>query len=353
MLTKKILTTSAVVAASFLTAPVQARDYIEIVGSSTVFPFATVVAETFGKKTGMPTPKIESTGSGGGMKLFCKGDGIDTPDITNSSRRIKMSEFEQCHKNGVTDITEVLVGFDGIAIANSRIGANFNALTRKSLYLALAAKVPASATGKTWNKEEMIDNPFTNWNEIDSNLPNVAIKVLGPPPTSGTRDALQELAVEGGCKKFPHMKAMKKTNKNEYKKLCRTIREDGKYVEMGENDNLIISKLVNDKNTLGIFGFSFLDQNAEKVKGADIDGSPINFENIASGDYPVSRPLYFYVKNSHRGKIRGMDEFINEFVDEDTFGEEGYLVDKGLIPSPEARRAQFTADGKNATNLKL
>ena len=354
MLSKKLTTVSvAALVATAMTMPAQARDHIEIVGSSTVFPFATVVAETFGKKTGMPTPKIESTGSGGGMKLFCKGNGIETPDITNASRRIKDKEFKKCHANGVTDITEVLVGFDGIAIANSRIGANFNAMTRKSLYLGLAAKVPAGATGQTWNKEQMVDNPFTHWNQVDSNLPNVKIKVLGPPPTSGTRDALQELAVEGGCKKFPHMKAMKKTNKKQYKKLCRTIREDGHYVEMGENDNLIISKLVNDKNALGVFGYSFLDQNADKVKGADVDGSAITFENIADGSYPVSRPLYFYVKNSHRGKVKGMNEFIAEFVDEDTFGEEGYLVDKGLIPSPEAKRANFASDAKNATNLKL
>ena len=347
----KILTTAVV--ASTLSFSTQARDHIDIVGSSTVFPFATVVAETFGKKSGMPTPKIESTGSGGGMKLFCKGNGIDTPDITNASRRIKSSEFKKCHANGVTDITEVLVGFDGIAIANAKSGPNFDAMTRKSLYLALAAKVPAGATGQNWNKNNLVDNPFTHWNQIDKNLPNVAIKVLGPPPTSGTRDALQELAIEGGCKKFPHMKAMKKTNKKQYKKLCRTVREDGLYVEMGENDNLIIQKLANEPTALGVFGYSFLDQNADKVKGANVDGNAITFENIASGDYPVSRPLYFYVKNSHRGKVKGMNEFIAEFVDEDTFGDEGYLVDKGLIPSPEGKRAKFASDAKNAVNLKL
>ncbi len=332
---------------------VNARDNIEIVGSSTVFPFATVVAETFGKKTGMPTPKIESTGSGGGAKLFCKGAGIETPDITNASRRMKKKEFDLCQKNGVTDITEVLVGFDGIAVANSKAGANFNALTRKDMYLALAAKVPAGAAGRNWNKDELIANPFTHWNQINAALPAAKIKVLGPPPTSGTRDALQELAVEGGCKKFPNMKAMKKTDSKAYKKLCRTIREDGLYVEMGENDNLIISKLVNDPNALGIFGFSFLDQNADKVKGANIDGKAITFENIASGAYPVSRPLYFYVKNAHRGKVKGLNEFIAEFTAESTFGEDGYLVDKGLIPSPADKRAKFRKDGKEANKLSL
>ncbi len=354
MLNRKMMLLSATtLIVSVVATTAQARNYIEVVGSSTVFPFSTVVAETFGKKTGLPTPKIESTGSGGGMKLFCKGDGINTPDITNASRRIKINEFEKCHKNGVTDITEVLIGFDGIAIANSRTGANFNALTRKSLYLALAAKVPASVAGQNRNQHDLIDNPFTHWNQIDSKLPNVKIKVLGPPPTSGTRDALQELAIEGGCGAFPHMQAIKNKNKQQYKTLCRTIREDGHYVEMGENDNLIIQKLVNDKNALGIFGYSFLEQNMDKVKGADIDSKPINFENIASGDYPVSRPLYFYVKNSHRGKIKGMDEFIAEFVDEDTFGEEGYLVDKGLITSLEDKRAKFANDAINAIKLKL
>jgi phosphate transport system substrate-binding protein len=331
-----------------------ARDHIEVVGSSTVFPFSTVVAETFGKKTGLPTPKIEATGSGGGMKLFCVGNGINTPDITNASRRIKSSELKQCHNNGVKDITEVLVGFDGIAIANSLSGANFDALTTKDLYLALAAKVPAKALNKgDKNSKQLIDNPFKKWSEINKNLPSVAIKVLGPPPTSGTRDALQELALEGGCKKFPFMKAMKKANKKQYKGLCRTVREDGVYVEMGENDNLIIQKLVNDKNSLGIFGFSFLDQNADKVRGANINGKEITFENIASGAYPISRPLYFYVKNSHREKVQGLNKFIAEFVDEDTFGEEGYLVDKGLIPSPEETREKFMEDAKNSVNLNL
>ena len=346
---KSILATVVVV--STLSTTTQAREHIEIVGSSTVFPFATVVAETFGKKTGLPTPKIESTGSGGGMKLFCKNNGIDTPDITNSSRRIKSSEFEKCHKNGVTDITEVLVGFDGIAIANAKSGPNFDAMTLKSIYLALAAKVPASAAGGAQN--DLIDNPFTHWSQVDKNLPNVAIKVLGPPPTSGTRDALQELAVEGGCKKFPQMKAMKKANKAQYKALCRTIREDGHYVEMGENDNLIISKLTNEPSALGVFGFSFLDQNEDKVRGANIDGKAITFENIASGDYPVSRPLYFYIKNSHRGAVKGMDEFIAEFVSEDALGEEGYLVDKGLIPSPDEEREKYAQDALQANQLNL
>ena len=348
---KAILASIALATLSTYSLSVNARDNIEIVGSSTVFPFATVVAETFGNKTGMPTPKIEATGTGGGMKLFCKGHGLDTPDVTNASRRIKKSEFDLCQKNGVKNITEVLVGFDGIAIANELNGPDFNSLTLRSLYLGLAAKVPASVKGGS--DLEMINNPFKNWSEIDSKLPNVAIKVLGPPPTSGTRDALQELGIEGGCKTFPQMKAMKKIDSKLYKTLCRTVREDGHYVEMGENDNLIISKLTNEPTTLGVFGFSFLDQNSDKVKGSNIDGNPITFENIATGAYPVSRPLYFYVKNDHRDSIKGLNQFINEFVSDDAMGEEGYLLDKGLIPAPEEEHAKTVNNARNAVPLQL
>ena len=343
---KKRLIIAGTIAALTITSGAQAaRDHIDIVGSSTVFPFSTVVAETFGKNTGKPTPKIESTGTGGGMKLFCKGTAIDTPDITNASRRIKSSEFELCMKNGVTDITEVLVGFDGIAFANAKDGPDFD-FSLRDIYLGLAAKIPG-------NEGVMIDNPFTHWNQINAKLPAVKIKVLGPPPTSGTRDALQELAVEGGCKTYPAMKAMKSSDKPQYKKLCRGIREDGAYVQMGENDNLIISKLTKDSNAVGVFGFSFLDQNGDKVKGSSINNTEISFESIANGDYPVSRPLYFYVKNAHRGAIDGLDGFIAQFVDEDTFGEEGYLTDKGLIPSPEDVRSGFAEDALSAVKLAL
>tara|TARA_R110002074_G_scaffold84195_1_gene186879 strand:+ start:128 stop:1180 length:1053 start_codon:yes stop_codon:yes gene_type:complete len=346
-----LILAATIAAVTISTGSNAARDYIEVVGSSTVFPFSTVVAETFGKNTGKPTPKIESTGTGGGMKLFCKGDGIDTPDMTNASRRIKSSEFELCIKNGVTDITEVLVGFDGIAFANAIEGPSFS-FTLRDIYLALAAKIPGEAYQSALDGT-IIDNPFTHWNQINTSLPAVKIKVLGPPPTSGTRDALQELAIEGGCKTYPAMKEMKKSDSSEYKKLCRGVREDGAYVEMGENDNLIISKLIKDKNAIGVFGFSFLDQNGDKVKGSSIGAAAITFESIANGDYPVSRPLYFYVKNSHRGVINGLDGFVAEFVKEETFGEEGYLADKGLIPSPADVRSGFTQDALNATKLAL
>lgn len=319
------------------------REHIEIVGSSTVYPFATVVAETFGKKTKFKTPKIESTGSGGGLKLFCSGNGIDTPDITNSSRRIKKSEVEMCEKNGVKNITEVQVGFDGIAIANAKKGNDYN-LSLKDVFLALAKDVPGEKEG------ELIKNPYKTWKDVNPSLPDTKIEVLGPPPTSGTRDAFAELALEGGCKKIDWIKSLKKTDKSKYKSVCHTVREDGAYIEAGENDNLIVQKLDKNKNALGVFGFSFLDQNSDKVKGAIIDGVEISFENIADGQYPVSRPLYFYVKGDHVGKVPGIAEFLAEFTSEDAWGDDGYLTEKGLIPLSEEKREEI---GKAARELKV
>lgn len=323
-----------------------ARDYIEIVGSSTVYPFTTVVAETFGNKTKFKTPKIESTGTGGGMKLFCAGTGIDTPDITNASRRMKSSEFEDCQKNGVKDIVEIQVGFDGIAIANSK-EADQMELTRKDLFLALAKSVPGKTPG------ELIPNPYQTWQDVNPALPATKIEVLGPPPTSGTRDAFAELAMEGGCKAIPEIAALKKTNGSLYKEVCHSVREDGAYIEAGENDNLIVQKLEKNPKALGVFGFSFLDQNADKVQGSKIDGVELSFDSIADGNYPVSRPLYFYVKSSHVGKIPGIKEFLAEFVTEDAFGEEGYLTEKGLIPMPEENRESFRQAATELKSLSL
>jgi phosphate transport system substrate-binding protein len=302
------------------------RDTISIVGSSTVYPFATVVAETYGKKTGNNTPKIESTGSGGGMKLFCAGDGINTPDITNASRRMKTSEFKKCHANRVADITEALIGFDGIVMANSNTAPRFE-LTHEDIFLALAKNVPATDGSQT-----LIPNPNITWKDVNASLPAIKIEVLGPPPTSGTRDAFAELALEGGCKKTDWIKAMKKIDKPRFKAICHSIREDGAYIEAGENDNLIVQKLIKNADALGVFGYSFLEENADKIQGSLIDGMAPEFESIASGDYPVSRPLYFYIKNSHVGKVPGIMEFTTEFMSEDASGEEGYLVDRGLIP---------------------
>ncbi|MGB0919731.1 MAG: substrate-binding domain-containing protein [Alphaproteobacteria bacterium] len=315
-----------------MASPAVARDHIQIVGSSTVFPFATAVAEQFGKTTQFKTPVIEATGSGGGMKLFCSGIGLQNPDITNASRRIKAKEVELCAKNGVTDITEVKVGFDGIVLANARTADRYT-LTKKQVFLALAKQVPMGES------EALIDNPYTHWNQIDPSLPAAKIEVMGPPPTSGTRDAFVELAMEGGAKTFATLKALRGENKKAFKAIAHAVREDGVYEEAGENDNLIVKKLSDRPTALGIFGFSFLDQNADVIQGSIVDGAEPTFDNIAAGDYGVSRSLYFYVKHAHVNQVPGIKEFIAEFTSEAASGEDGYLADKGLIPLPDDERA--------------
>jgi len=323
------------------------RDTINVVGSSTVYPFSTVVAERFGKSTNFKTPKIESTGTGGGMKLFCAGAGIDTPDMSNASRRMKKSEFDMCAKNGVKSITEVLVGYDGIVIANSKASKQMT-VSRKELFLALAKEIPAKD-----GSEKLITNPYKLWSEINPTLPASKIEVLGPPPTSGTRDAFAELVLEGGCKTFSWIKAMKKTNKKKYKEICHAVREDHVYIEAGENDNLIVQKLSANPNAFGVFGFSFLDQNSDTLQGSKVDGTAPTFEGISDGSYPVSRPLYFYVKNAHVGKIPGILEFLTEFTSEAAMGEEGYLTDKGLIPLGEEKLTSVRSAVLSLTDLKL
>ena len=319
---------------------VQARDQISVVGSSTVYPFSTVVAENFGRDTGMKTPKIESTGSGGGMKLFCAGLGVNHPDITNSSRRIKKTELEKCTKAGI-EVVEIKVGYDGIVIANSKKGEKFN-LSKRDIFLALAKDVPeGNAEGG-----KLIPNPNKTWKEVNSNLPDIKIEVLGPPPTSGTRDAFNELAIEGGCKTFPNLKAIKKEDKKKYKAICRAVREDGVYIEAGENDNLIVQKLAENKNALGVFGFSFLAENEDKIQGSNIDGNEPTFENIASKAYPVSRPLYFYIKTAHVDVIPGIREFVEAYTSDDAFGPDGYLSERGLIPMPDEEREFFRKSGQ-------
>ncbi len=319
------------------------RDTIRIVGSSTVYPFATKVAENFGKKTDFRTPVIESTGSGGGLKLFCAGVGVEHPDITNASRAIKSSEVEACHTNGVTEITEVKIGYDGIVIANSKKAPTFQ-LTLQQVFLALAQQVPGEREG------ELIDNPNSTWRDVDPSLPNVRIEVLGPPPTSGTRDAFVELAMEGGCKTFPWIKGLKDSDKNRYKEVCHSIREDGAYVEAGENDNLIVQKLEANPNALGIFGYSFLDQNADRLHGSVISGVEPTFDNIANGSYPVSRPLFFYVKKAHAGVIPGIAEYVREFTSEAAWGPDGYLSEAGLVPMPDAERRQLGGQARELAN---
>ena len=334
-------------AAAALAGQAQARDYISIVGSSTVYPFATVVAEQFGKTTDFKTPTIESTGSGGGLKLFCAGVGIEHPDITNASRRIKKSEVEKCAGNGVHEIIEVKIGYDGIVFANSRQMEPIE-ISRRQIFLALAKDVPDPDGGET-----LVPNPYMKWSDVDASLPDAKIEVLGPPPTSGTRDAFAELALEGGCKKIGWIKAMKKTDKKKYKAICHTVREDGGYVEAGENDNLIVQKLDANPAAFGVFGYSFLDQNSDKIQGSMVDGVEPTFENIADQSYPVSRPLYFYVKKAHIGTIPGVKEYLDEFTSEKAWGPEGYLADKGMIPMPDDERTMFASNVKSLSNLNL
>ncbi len=346
--TALILLASAVFATTFASnANAQAsRDYIYIVGSSTVYPFSTVVAERFGRGTEFKTPKVESTGSGGGLKLFCDGVGVDYPDVANSSRAIKRSEIDTCASNGVTDIVEVKIGYDGIVFANAINSIDIN-VSRADIFLALAKEVPGVEPGK------LIANPYKTWADVNPELPNVRIEVLGPPPTSGTRDAFVELAMEGGCMSVDWIAALSKTDSDRYRAICHTVREDGAFVEAGENDNLIVQKLEANPNAFGIFGFSFLDQNTEKVKGAAIDGVIPTFDAIADGDYPVSRPLYFYVKKAHVDVIPGLRGFLREFTSERAWGDEGYLSDRGLIPMPVEERGEIAANVRNLTPLTM
>jgi phosphate transport system substrate-binding protein len=323
-----------------------ARDYISIVGSSTVYPFATIVAEQFGRRnSNFKTPKIESTGSGGGIKAFCTGVGVAFPDIANSSRRITASEVADCGKNGVAAIVEVKIGFDGIVLANAKSSPHYQ-LTLREIYLALAKNVP-DPTGT----QRLVPNPYTKWSAINSALPGNDIEVLGPPPTSGTRDAFNELVMEGGCKAFPWVAALPR---DQFLVACHTLRDEGQhYIEAGENDNLIVQKLAASPRQLGIFGYSFLEQNGDKVQGAHIDGVAPDFDSIADGKYPVSRPLYFYVKKAHVGVIPGIREYLAEFTSDGAVGEFGYLTDAGLVPLPDRERAQVQAAAKGLAELRL
>jgi phosphate transport system substrate-binding protein len=326
-------------------AQAQARDSISIVGSSTVYPFATVVAEQFGRGTNFKTPKIESTGSGGGFKLFCNGVGVEHADITNSSRRMKKSELETCAQNGVREVVEVRIGYDGIVLANSRNAKQFE-ISRKDLFLALAKEVPNPKGGG-----QMVANPYRTWKEVNSSLPAAKIEVLGPPPTSGTRDAFLEMVMEEGAAQVPEYKELKSKDSKAFTRAAHTIREDGAYIEAGENDNLIVQKLQANANALGIFGFSFLDQNMDMLHGSIIDGVEPTFENIASGKYPVSRPLFFYVKKAHVDVIPGMRQYLAEFTSEQAWGPDGYLTDKGMIPMPDAERAKVAKAVKELKTL--
>jgi phosphate transport system substrate-binding protein len=291
-----------------------------------VFPYTQAVAEQFSAMTGAPSPVVESTGTGGGMQIFCQGIGESHPDITGASRSMKASEWALCEQNGVTDVTEVLLGFDGLSLATSQDGAGVD-LTKAQIFQALAAEVEVDG--------EVVANPFTNWSQIDASLPDQTILVYGPPPTSGTRDAWVELVMEAGCKTFPAIEALEKDRHSE---VCQRMRTDGPFVEAGENDNLIVQRLVADANAFGIFGYSFLYENQDTLKGASIEGVAPTPETIETGEYGVSRPLFFYIKNAHRGAIPNLAEFIEEYVSEEAMGPGGYLQERGLVPLGDERR---------------
>lgn len=321
------------------------RNAITIVGSSTVYPFTTIVAEQFGRQGKFPTPRVESTGTGGGIKLFCNGVGPQHPDVVNASRKMKPAEFAICQQNGVKEIVEITIGFDGLTIAENKAG-KLNGLTRKDVYLALAKQIPDPN-----NTQTLISNPYKTWRDVNPNLPATKIEVLGPPPTSGTRDSFAELYMEAGCQTYPWIKAIKDIDEKRYKRVCHTLREDGAYVEAGENDNLIAQKLANNINTLGIFGYSFLEENQNVLKGLQIEGVAPTFETIASGKYIPSRPLFIYVKKAHIGTIPGIKEFMEEYVSEKALGNEGYLSDKGLVTLDKSDLAKSRANVKSLKNF--
>ena len=339
----------AAIALSNVAEAARGRDYISIVGSSTVYPFSTVVAEHLGKTGKLKTPKVESTGTGGGIKLFCGGVGIQYPDIANASRAIRKTELENCLKAGVKDIVEVKIGYDGIVVAQSRKSKDHLELTLKEIYLALAKRVPDPAKP---DGEVLVENPYKTWNEINPKFPKTKIEVLGPPPTSGTRDSFHELFLEKGAEAFDSLKALKKKDEEaktkDFEKVWKSIRKDGAYVEAGENDNVIVQKLEGNKNAYGIFGFSFLEENADKLKGVSIEGADPTFENISGGKYKGARPLFVYFKKAHFGVIPGLDKFLAEYVSEKALGADGYLTDKGLVALP---KEEFEKSAKAATDL--
>lgn len=313
-----------------------ARDQIRIVGSSTVYPFTTAVAEQLGKTGGVKTPVVESTGTGGGMKLFCEGVGVNFPDATNASRRMKIGEFQTCQKNGVKDIVEIMIGYDGLTIAHSKKTPPLK-LTRAQIFLAIAKNVPGP-DGK------LIPNPYKTWNQIDPSLPNKPIEVLGPPPTSGTRDSLHELVLEPGAEQIPAMKALKASDRKAFDAAWKTLREDGAYIEAGENDNVIVQKLESNPNAFGVFGFSFLEENIAKIQGVTVDGVAPNMDSISSLKYGPSREMFVYIKKAHIGVVRGLDKFAAEYVSEKAAGEGGYLERKGLVPVSKQKRETARAN---------
>ena len=339
---RKIVILAAVGCLALSGAALAQRDQIRVVGSSTVYPYSAKVAEQFGRTGSFKTPVVESTGTGGGFKLFCAGIGPSYPDITGASRAIKASEVADCAAHGVKDITEIQIGFDGLSLANNRRGQRLR-VTPRQIYLALAKTVPNAMGGSK-------PNPYTTWSQIDKSLPNVKIEVYGPPPTSGTRDAFVELVMQAGCKTWPWLADLEKSNKPEWERQCNTLREDGMYIEAGENDNLIVQKLEANPNAVGIFGYSFLEENRDQLQGSFINGVEPNFDTIADKSYPVSRPLFIYVKKAHVGVIPGIKEFVAEFASNKAIGDDGYLTEIGLTPMPAAQRSQVQQAAQGMPN---
>ncbi|GGC32912.1 phosphate ABC transporter substrate-binding protein [Novosphingobium marinum] len=311
------------------------RDFVRAVGSSTVYPFATAVAEQVGKQGGK-SPVIESTGTGGGMKLFCAGIGSAHPDVENASRRMKLSEFEQCQANGVNDIVEIQIGIDGIAFGEAQGGPDIE-LTPQHVYEALAANPYGEP------------NTAKNWNDVDPSLPNIPILVYGPPSTSGTRDALEELILAKGCDSNPEMVRLKESDEDRHEAICTQIREDGAYVDSGENDNLIVQKISQNPRAVGVFGFSFLEENMDTLKGIPMSGIEPTYETISDFSYPGARPLYIYVKKAHMGPIKGLEAFVREWPN--AWGPDGYLKQKGMVIAPEDVRARNAEVIANMTTI--
>ncbi|WP_299363190.1 PstS family phosphate ABC transporter substrate-binding protein [uncultured Paracoccus sp.] len=346
-MTRMKITVSALAVVALSATAAAARDQIRIVGSSTVFPYTQAVAEEFSNQTGAPAPIVESTGTGGGMQIFCGGIGEQHPDLTGASRRMKKSEYDLCQQNGVTDVSEALIGYDGLSIAGSRANETDWNLTLAQIFQALAAEVPVDG--------QMVPNPHTKWSDIDPSLPDTEIIVLGPPPTSGTRDAFVELAMHAGCEQIDEIATIAEESGNEdwVAENCSRMRTDGPFIEAGENDNLIVQRLESDPNALGIFGYSFLFENMDKLKGVKIDGVEPQTETIADGSYPLSRPLYFYVKNAHRGVIPNLDEFVNAYVAEDALASDGYLAERGLVALGDDERTKLQDDIQSATPVEI
>lgn len=342
MKTKALLGAAALAltaTAALMPVAAEARTQVRIVGSSTVFPFSTAVAENFRRTNPQFQPPIvESTGTGGGIKLFCAGIGAQHPDIVNASRRMNTGELEQCRQNGVTQVVEVKVGIDGVVLAESKAGPAMN-LTLRDVYAALAA------------------NPFgraqkaRTWRDVNPKLPATPIQVIGPSPTSGTRDAFNELYMVAGCMADPAMKALRSSNRAKFDQVCQKVREDGAYITAGENDNLIVQRLVGNKNALGIFGYSYLEENLDKLQDVRINGVEATYANISSLKYPASRPLYIYVKGQHARAVRGLREYVAEWAKESTWGPKGYLVRRGFIAASDADRARYRQIALNLTPL--